>query len=136
MKLTKQDEALLEHCLKNNWTNEDIIKLFLSSNRGSRTSIYIRIGRFRRTGTVFPKVGGRPLKLDPQHREFILDVLAEKPGCGVKELQAEIMGKFSLYVAEATIKRLFKNEEFLEQRAARRAGVVESGLRRERSKVS
>ncbi|SMR57414.1 unnamed protein product [Zymoseptoria tritici ST99CH_3D1] len=125
MKLTKQDELVIEHCLKAGLPHDDIIKLLLANDRGSRTSIWVRITRFNRTGTVIPKVGGRPSKLEKQHRDFILDVLEAHSEYKSTELQTELIGKFSLWVAEATIQRLFKDEEFIVQRAARTVAHAE-----------
>ncbi|KAK3678008.1 hypothetical protein LTR78_002103 [Recurvomyces mirabilis] len=105
--LTHEDEAFIEHLMRNGHKPLRIIEAFELLGRGSRTAIYVRTKRFETNGTVFPiSKGGRPRLISPEIREFIVEVLKKKGGkCRIDTLQSMIVKQYDQWFHTATIAR-------------------------------
>ena len=76
LRLTKQDEAFIEHLLIDGYKPHEIATALLRDGRGSRSSIYVRTQRWHRTGSVYLlSTGSRPRIVPIEVVAYMVDML-------------------------------------------------------------
>ncbi|KYG40196.1 hypothetical protein M433DRAFT_160801, partial [Acidomyces richmondensis BFW] len=106
LRLTKQDEAFIEHLLIDGYKPHKIAAALLRDGRGSHSSIYVRTKRWHRTSSVYPRsTGGRPRVVPIEVVAYIVDIIAQRSTYWVEELQWLICKQFVLHKKEFTTKR-------------------------------
>jgi len=95
-RLTKQDEAFIEHLLVDRYKLYKIAAALLRDRRGSRSSIYVRTQRWHRTGSVYPlSTSSRPRMVPIKVVAYIVDIMAQRSTYWAEELQWLICEQFS-----------------------------------------
>jgi len=79
LRLTKQDEAFIEHLLIDGYKLHKIAAALLRDGRGSHSPIYVRTKRWHRTGSVYPlSTSSRPRIVPIKVVAFMVDIMAQR----------------------------------------------------------
>jgi len=135
-RLTKQDEAFIEHLLIDGYKPHEIAAALLRDGRGSRSSIYVRTQRWHRTGSVYPlSTGGRPRVVPIEVVAYMVDIMAQRSTYWAEELQWLICEQFGQWYNVRTLYRVLHEKEFttkvVQRQAAQRDPIARMAFEEE-----